>query len=373
MRAFRCMMAILAAMVCSASSSAQSPEALRRAVLVNHAYNVNSNITYGVANNFDLKLDVYHSREAKRPTPVVVMIHGGGWLVSNKDDYVLTAGPYLAMGFAVVNVEYRPGKISLAPASVEDCACALRWVARHAKEYNFDLDKIILTGPSAGGHLALMTGMAPASAGFANECAYQDEPNAPAPKVAAIINLFGITDVVDLLQGPNLRTYAVSWLGSAPGREDLARRISPLTYVRAGSAAHPDHPRGRGQSCAVLTCGTSPPGIDQSRSSQSTIDDSRRRPRMADRSTGSAGVRDDSGLSGEPGDSGGQPVKVSVSERLNPEDARNEIDPNPYYKWVVVGVMWLIACLNYTDRMTIFSVFPVLQASRWASPILDWR
>jgi acetyl esterase/lipase len=234
MRKADCVGTIVAVLVCAVLSSAQLSEPLRSAVLVNHAYDVNSNITYGIANNFELKLDVYHSREAKHPTPVVVMIHGGGWIASNKDDYVLTAGPYLAMGFGVVNVEYRPGRISLAPASVEDCACALRWVARHAKDYNFDLDKIILTGPSAGGHLALMTGMAPASAGFANECAYQDDPQKPAPKVAAIINLFGITDVNDLLQGPNLRTYAVSWLGGAPGREELARRISPLTYVRAG-------------------------------------------------------------------------------------------------------------------------------------------
>jgi acetyl esterase/lipase len=134
----------------------------------------------------------------------------------------------------VVNVEYRPGKISLAPAAVEDCQCALRWIVRHAKDYNFDLDKVILTGPSAGGHLALTTGMIPASAGFANECAYQDDPKTPDPKIAAIINLFGITDVNDLLQGSNLRTYAVSWMGSAPGREELARRISPLTYVRPG-------------------------------------------------------------------------------------------------------------------------------------------
>jgi MFS family permease len=62
-------------------------------------------------------------------------------------------------------------------------------------------------------------------------------------------------------------------------------------------------------------------------------------------------------------------VKVSVSEPVNHEYARNEIDPNPYYKWVVVGVMWLIACLNYTDRMTIFSVFPVLQKQMGLSNI----
>lgn len=42
---------------------------------------------------------------------------------------------------------------------------------------------------------------------------------------------------------------------------------------------------------------------------------------------------------------------------------------NPRYKWVVVGVMWLIACLNYTDRMTIFSVFPVLKSEMGLSDI----
>jgi dipeptidyl aminopeptidase/acylaminoacyl peptidase len=52
--------------------------------------------------------------------------------------------------------------------------------------------------------------------------------------VAAIVNWYGITDVADLLDGPNRRTYAVAWLGSAPDREAVARRVSPLTYVRAG-------------------------------------------------------------------------------------------------------------------------------------------
>lgn len=46
---------------------------------------------------------------------------------------------------------------------------------------------------------------------------------------------------------------------------------------------------------------------------------------------------------------------------MSTEIVETETDSNPYYKWVVVGVMWLIACLNYTDRMTIFSVFPVLK------------
>jgi len=215
---------------------AQMTPSVRSAVLINHSYVVHSNIVYKVAANYDIKLDVYHRHDTATPIPVVIMIHGGGWISSNKDDYVLTAGPYLAMGFAVVNVEYRLGKVSQAPASVDDCLCALRWVSVHAKEYNFDLTKIVLTGPSAGGNLALSTGMIPPSSGFGNDCANMSDIKAPWPKVAAIINLFGITDVADLLQGANIRAYAVTWLGSQSNREALAQQLSPLIYVR------PDNP-----------------------------------------------------------------------------------------------------------------------------------
>jgi dipeptidyl aminopeptidase/acylaminoacyl peptidase len=49
----------------------------------------------------------------------------------------------------------------------------------------------------------------------------------------AIVNWFGITDVADLLEGPNAKHYAIEWFGSMENRKDLARRVSPLTYVRA--------------------------------------------------------------------------------------------------------------------------------------------
>ena len=126
--------------------------------------------------------------------------------------------------------------------------------------------------------MALSTGMIPASIGDGNECAYQDSSPEP-PKVAAIINLFGITDVADLLQGPDLRAYAVSWLGSAPEHEELARRISPLTYVRPGLppilTIHGDADK----VVRLLPCSASARSTHQSRSSQSTAHHSRRRTR----------------------------------------------------------------------------------------------
>ena len=104
--------------------------------------------------------------------------------------------PYLEMGWAVVNVQYRLTRVSQAPAAVEDCLCALRWVIRNAEEHNFDTSRIVVTGQSAGGHLTLATGMTPASAGLDRRCPGDEEL-----RVAAMINWYGVTDVGDSARG----------------------------------------------------------------------------------------------------------------------------------------------------------------------------
>ncbi|MGD9905148.1 MAG: alpha/beta hydrolase fold domain-containing protein [Vicinamibacterales bacterium] len=183
-------------------------------------------ITYLTASNWEAKLDVYRPA-TPGPHPTLLHIHGGGWTGGSRESVVLRALPFLQMGFAVVNVSYRLARVAPAPAAVEDCLCALKWIAANAKDYEFDLSRLAVTGYSAGGHLALTTGMIAASAGLDRQC-----PGAPLPKVAAIVNWYGITDVNDLLEGANQRAYAVTWLGSLESRDALARRLSPLTYVR---------------------------------------------------------------------------------------------------------------------------------------------
>jgi acetyl esterase/lipase len=217
---------------------AQLNEAAKSAVLIENSFRVEPNVTYGLAGNYELKLDVYYPKNAASPVPVVMFIHGGGWQHGSKEGVVLQLLPYLEMGWGAVNVEYRQAGVALAPAAVEDCRCALRWIARNAAKYKFDASKIIVTGGSAGGHLALMTGMLPASSPFDNQCAFQDDDwsvpwHDKTPVVAAIVNWFGITDVAAMLHGDETRSYALSWLGSRPNREDLARQMSPVAYVRA--------------------------------------------------------------------------------------------------------------------------------------------
>ncbi len=190
-------------------------------------YWVQPDIVYGSANNTPLKLDVWYQHDVNTPQPTLVYIHGGGWIFGNKETSVLQFLPFLEKGWRVVNVEYRMASNSLAPAAVEDTRCALRWVFRNAKQWNFDTSKIVLTGHSAGGHLSLITGMLPDGTGLDNNC-YGDEK----VSVAAIINWYGITDVNDMIQGKNLKNYAVMWMGSQTNAAEIAERVSPLTYIR---------------------------------------------------------------------------------------------------------------------------------------------
>jgi len=200
-------------------------------------YVVQANVTYLTATGYEAKLDVYRRRDsAAAPAPTLVFYHGGGWIGGTKEASFMSLMPWLEMGWNVVNVEYRMARVALAPAAVEDAQCALRFVVAQAKNYGVDTNRIVVAGESAGGHLALAAGMIPASAGFTNICAgggFSGNDNS-VPKVAAIINWFGITDVNDMLAGQNARSYAVQWVGSSHDRETVAKSVSPITYVRAG-------------------------------------------------------------------------------------------------------------------------------------------
>src|SRR5688572_14408446 len=138
-------------------------------------YRVTPNITYLTANNFEAKLDVYARSDVTTPQPTLVWIHGGGWTGGSKESSTFSLIPYFEMGWNVVNVEYRLARVSGAPAAVEDCLCALRWIIRNAKQYNFDITKLVVSGSSAGGHLALTTGMIPPSAGLDRQCPGSEE------------------------------------------------------------------------------------------------------------------------------------------------------------------------------------------------------
>ena len=220
------------AIALAAPAFAQLSQTAAWATHAANEYQVYPNVTYLTMGDTQLKMDIYRRRTATTPQPTIIYMHGGFWVAGNKEGAILNLLPWMEMGWNVVNVEYRLGPNTLAPGAVEDCFCALRYVAQQAMMYNVDVNRIVVTGESAGGHLALALGILPESEGFDRECA----ANTPMPKVAAVLNWFGITDVPDVIDGPHRAAAAVRWFGSMPNpmRMELAKRVSPLTHIRAG-------------------------------------------------------------------------------------------------------------------------------------------
>jgi len=175
------------------------------------------------------KLDLYlHPGSTARP--MLIYFHGGGWAPGQgKEGVRIWHLPFLYLGWNVANVEYRRSDAAPAPAAVEDAVCALRWIGANAARYHVDAGRIVLMGDSAGAQLALMAGMAPDSAGFGQEC-----PGPATPRVAAIIAWAAVTDVSGILDGPNAKPFARTWIGSRPDANEIARLVSPISYVRPG-------------------------------------------------------------------------------------------------------------------------------------------
>jgi len=177
----------------------------------------------------NLRLDVYLPHGTRPPFPTVLYLHGGGWTGGAKEEAVEAVGRLIDAGWAIVSPEYRVAPRDPAPAAVEDAVCSMRWLARHAAVYGFDLRRLLVAGYSAGGHLALLLAFLPDSLSFGNNCVGE-----PTPRPTAVLNLAGVTDVGQLLEGPWRRDWAEAWAGVRPGRPDLASTLSPLTWIRPG-------------------------------------------------------------------------------------------------------------------------------------------
>lgn len=109
-------------------------------------------IVYGPDSKWQV-LDVYRPRAADgKKLPVIVSVHGGGWVYGDKERYQFYCMNLAQRGFAVVNFTYRLAPEYQYPASLEDTNLVFTWVLAHGEEYGFDLTHIFGVGDSAGGH-----------------------------------------------------------------------------------------------------------------------------------------------------------------------------------------------------------------------------
>lgn len=98
-------------------------------------------------------LDVYRPKAGEgRKLPVIVSIHGGGWVYGDKELYQYYCMDLAQRGFAVVNFTYRLAPEYKFPAMIEDTNSVFAWVLANEDKYGFDLDHVFAVGDSAGAH-----------------------------------------------------------------------------------------------------------------------------------------------------------------------------------------------------------------------------
>ena len=188
------------------------------------------NIVYTTVNGWEGKMDLYLPPKTNKPSGILINIHGGGWNHGVKEGQGGFSSFFKA-GFAVANIEYRLTPQAKAPAAVEDTRCALIYLIKNARQLNIDVNKIVLMGGSAGGHLALMAGLLGNNHLFDSNCTGTENI-----QVAAIIDKYGINDVWDWAYGPNITSKsATSWLGSKAKDIEFIQSVSPIHYINKNS------------------------------------------------------------------------------------------------------------------------------------------
>lgn len=114
-------------------------------------------IQYGEADGQKLLLDA-HTPAGEGRFPVVLIVHGGGWMSGDKATDIVPVFAPFATNFTWFSINYRLAPTNRWPACFEDVRTAIRWVKAHAAEYKGDPARIALLGYSAGGHLVTLAG-----------------------------------------------------------------------------------------------------------------------------------------------------------------------------------------------------------------------
>jgi acetyl esterase/lipase len=162
--------------------------------------------------------------------PVLVWIHGGGWLSGAARDMHEGMRGFAKFGYAGISVDYRLSGEAPHPAQIDDIAGALRWIAAEAPKRGLDPQRVALIGGSAGGHLALL-------AGFHGQVP-------PGMRIRAVINMAGPTNLSFALSlppgddalrascGQDSRQLIATLRGSDDRSAKVYGEASPLTWVR---------------------------------------------------------------------------------------------------------------------------------------------
>ncbi len=198
------------------------------AALAVDARKIEREVTYGKADEVELKLDLYFPRKREGKLPVTVYVHGGGWQNGDKGSGAgaMAIGELVKRGYLVASVNYRLAPAHKFPAQIEDVKCAIRFLRAHTNDYNLDPNRIGVWGGSAGGHLVALLGTSDASAGLEGKGGWAEQSS----RVQAVVDMFGPADLTVEFPGGNSRV-AQTVFGASSNADKVMKRASPVAYI----------------------------------------------------------------------------------------------------------------------------------------------
>ena len=196
-------------------------------------------------------LDLWVPADATGPSPVVVFVHGGGWVEGDKGQVRSKLTALLDAGFAVASIDYRLAEEAIFPAAVRDAKAAVRWLRANADANGLDPDAIAIWGESAGGNMAALVGVTGDQATAFDDPALGNPDTSSA--VQAVVDWFGPVDLLAMQQMERDDAvcadpynhdagdaYESRWLGIAMQYDiDVAERADPVTYIPTAGVLPP--------------------------------------------------------------------------------------------------------------------------------------
>jgi acetyl esterase/lipase len=190
------------------------------------------------------RLDLYlPETPAASPLPLVVHVHGGGWMGGSK--FPCQFANMVDRGYAVASVEYRFSQQAVFPAQIQDCQAAIRWLRANSQRYNIDSDHVGVVGGSAGGHLSALVGAAGGKQAFAPIGGNEEQSDA----VQCVCDIFGPANFTTVIQqaadDKNVRNiftfnspddpYSRLIGASLEGNREKTDAVSPVHYISKDS------------------------------------------------------------------------------------------------------------------------------------------
>ncbi len=193
---------------------------------------LHGNIAYNNDSLTKHLLDIYLPPNAKGKVPLIIFVHGGGWLGNDKYadmGYMKkTVAEVINSGFALASIDYRFATQAIFPAQIQDCNRAVSFLYDNAEKYGLDKDRFALMGFSAGGHLASLQGLS-------NNNQIEDffMPNTSRDfSFKAVVDFYGPSELTSLKSSEDPKAPEAILLGATPvARPDLSKIASPVSYV----------------------------------------------------------------------------------------------------------------------------------------------